>query len=386
MPVPITESPYYQVALPPGTVLRSERREYEVEDVLGRPGGFGIVYLARAPEENRQVAIKEYLPRDVASRGVDRTTVVPYSPHEAGLFQYGLSKFLEEARILYRIRHDNVIGVQDFFPANGTAYMVMDYHPGRTLWRLLERRRIEMNEPTLPYPTAIQIMLRVLNGLDTAHRANILHCDIKPENIYLLHSGRVILLDFGAARQAVGEKSQTLARVLTPGYAPVEQYGGSSRQGPWTDVYACAATLYRAIVGLTPPESHERQTEDTLQPPRSLVPDLPRAVEDAILQGLAVNRQSRPQTAAEYQDMLQAALEYGPVVGKWGTAGVRRGSSSEGGAAHPEHDGGAGRQSGGRAVGGATPPPSALSTAGIAAMSVAGTLLVLFLLYVLFMA
>ncbi|WP_251954931.1 serine/threonine-protein kinase, partial [Salinibacter ruber] len=156
-----------------------------------------------------------------------------YSCSEAEQFQYGLNRFLKEARTLAQFDHANIVGVQDFFEANGTAYLVMDYHKGKPLDVYLDERAEEWMDPEV----ATEIMLRVLDGLKAVHAEGDLRRDIKPDNVYLTRTGRPILIDFGAARQAMDERSRSLSVVLTEGYAPYEQYREDGDQGPWTDIY-----------------------------------------------------------------------------------------------------------------------------------------------------
>ena len=285
------------LALRPGTMLRGQ---YRIERMLGVPGGFGIAYLATDVNLDAQVAVKEFLPRELAGREPGESTVLPHSVRDGDLFRYGLDKFVEEAKLLARLDHPNIVRVKNFFEANGTGYLVMDYQPGRTFADYLQR-----SGGRVGHGIAVEVMLRVLDGLAAAHDSGILHRDVKPENLYLTRSGRPLLLDFGAARQAVGERSQRLTAILTPGYAPLEQYSRSGRQGTWTDVYACAAVLYRAITGRVPPEASARIEGAMLTPPSEDVPDIPPGVDVAIVRGLELDARRRPQTAREFQDMLE---------------------------------------------------------------------------------
>ena len=208
-------------------------------NLLGRPGGFGITYLCWDVNLKIRVAIKEYLPRDLASRHTDGNTVVPYGNEDANLLSYGLERFKKEALLLATFNHPNIVKVRDYFEENNTGYLVMDYYEGMTL-----SSYVEAYNGRLPENIANNIMLHVLDGLKEAHSRDILHRDVDPSNIYITKGGQVILLDFGAARVAVGERSRTLEAVLKPGYAPFEQYNTDGDQGPWTDIYACGATLY----------------------------------------------------------------------------------------------------------------------------------------------
>ncbi len=226
-------------ALPVGTRLG----EYEIEAVLGA-GGFGITYRAVDVTLNKVVAIKEYLPRDFATRTNTRT-VVPTSSADRADYEWGLARFVDEARTLARFNHPRVNQVHRFFEANGTAYMVLDYIAGETLSRVLER------EGRLSEAAVFRLLDDVLSGLEEVHGAEYVHRDIKPGNLMTQPDGSTIILDFGAARQAVGQRSKSVTSILTPGYAPIEQYDTKAEDvGPWSDIYALGMVAYRCISGL----------------------------------------------------------------------------------------------------------------------------------------
>jgi serine/threonine protein kinase len=273
--------------------------------LLGDPGGFGVTYLSFDQLQEGRVAIKEYMPREVAGRDTDGVSVVPYSFSEAEQFQYGLNRFLREARTLAQFDHANIVGVQDFFEANGTAYLVMDYHEGKPLDVYLDERAEEWMDPEV----ATEVMLRVLDGLKAVHAEEYLHRDIKPDNVYLTRTGRPILIDFGAARQAMDERSRSLSVVLTEGYAPYEQYREEGDQGPWTDIYGCGATLYRMITGQKPPSAPERNVDDNLSPPHEVNSAVPLALSSAVVEALELKAEDRPSSAAGLQARLRAILE-----------------------------------------------------------------------------
>lgn len=289
------------VALPLETVLNSR---YRVGRVLGKPGGFGVTYLAFDPRLRTRVAIKEYMPRDVAARSTDGKSVVLYSEDEEESFQYGLERFLDEARMLAQFDHANIVGVRDFFEANGTAYLVMEYYEGKTLKAYLQEQPDVRMDPEV----AVEIMLRVLDGLREVHAEGYLHRDVKPDNIYLTEEGRPILLDFGAARLALGEKSRSLSVVMTEGYAPYEQYRREGDQGTHTDAYGVGATLYRMVTGRTPPAATDRVVEDSLEAPHEVNSAVSKSLSRTIEGALAPGNKERTSTVEALQKQLQNAL------------------------------------------------------------------------------
>ena len=226
-------------ALPAGTRLA----EYEVVEVLGA-GGFGITYRAWDTTLEKYVAIKEYLPRDFATRTNTRT-VVPTSPADRADYAWGLTRFLDEARTLARFDHPHVNTVHRHFEAHGTAYLVLEYVEGETLSAVLGRQR-RLNAAQIA-----GLLTDVLSGLEAVHAAGFVHRDLKPGNLMVRPDGNVVVLDFGAARQAVGQRSKSITSILTPGYAPIEQYDTKAEDvGPWSDIYALGMVAYRCISGL----------------------------------------------------------------------------------------------------------------------------------------
>ncbi len=287
----------HYIALPSGFVLG----KYELQAVLGQ-GGFGITYRAWDRELDRAVAVKEYLPSDMAVR-VDGTTVKPRSRVEDESFAWGLTRFLDEARALARFDDaPAIVRVFDYMQANGTAYMVMALVDGTPLSGVY-RREAPLDEARLK-----SIVLPLLQGLERVHEAGFLHRDIKPANILIRRDGLPVLIDFGAARQAIGEKSRSVTSVFTPGYAPFEQYMSNGKQGPWTDIYALAATLYHGITGKPPPQATDRIRDDDMEPAMRVgaarySPEFLAAI-DA---GLATHETARPQTVAQWRAMLIGA-------------------------------------------------------------------------------
>ncbi len=284
------------IYLKPGTILNGK---YLVGRVLGH-GGFGITYLGWDKNLEIKLAIKEYLPRDLATRSQNKATVSIYTGEAKKHFKYGLEKFLEEGRALAKFEsHPGVVSVRDFFEENGTAYLAMHYIEGFTFKEYLEKKGGKIS-----FETALKIMMPVMDALREVHGVDLLHRDISPDNIYITKSGQVKLIDFGAARYAMGEHSRSLSIILKQGFAPEEQYRSKGRQGPWTDIYAVAATIYRAITGRIPPESLDRLDKDTLKPPSNLGADISSSSEKALMKALSVRAAERFQTIKEFQDAL----------------------------------------------------------------------------------
>jgi len=289
--------------------------QYLIGKVLGKPGGFGITYLALDTRLETRVAIKEYLPRDLAGRDGGHATISAHSAEDGEFFRYGLTQFLQEARTLAKFDHANIVRVRNFFEENGTGYLVMDYYDGITLADYLAQQP----QGKLPEKTAIGILMPILDGLREVHAKNFLHRDIKPQNIYLTTGNRPILLDFGTARQAMGERSRSISVVLSEGYAPYEQYHRRGEQGPWTDIYACAAVLYHAVAGEAPPPATERVHKDELD---IAALGVSASLGEALRLGLAVDHHKRPQRMTEFQALLlgsgepSGADEVGPKLRK----------------------------------------------------------------------
>ena len=288
------------ISLPTGTRLNNR---YRIGNVLGQPGGFGITYLARDALLQTLVAIKEYFPDGIAARAQDTSVAVQSTtPSLNATFDRGLGEFLQEARIVARINHPNVVRVRDFFEENGTAYMIMDYYEGVTLEHGLAHHDGYFDEVE-----AFALALALLDGLETIHRAEILHLDLKPANIFLVEEQpqtlRPIILDFGAARWAIDQPTQRLDQIYTPRYAAYEQYLGRGL-GPWTDLYALAAILYQAVTSVLPPEASERLIDDTLLPPKQRNPSLSDRFNETLMAGLAFEPTDRPQSVADFRKNL----------------------------------------------------------------------------------
>ena len=286
----------YPVALRAGTILN---QRYIVGRVLGQ-GGFGITYLAWDTKLSAKVAVKEYMPNEIAAR--IGTTVSVAMESRAEDFTYGAERFQEEARTLAKFMgQPNIAGVTDYFDENDTSYFVMDYIEGISFKTYIANQggKVTIEE-------ALDVMIPVLRALTAVHSEGFIHRDVTPDNIYITKDGNVKLLDFGSARYSIGDKSKSLDVILKVGYAPKEQYIRRGRQGPYTDVYSCAACLYAAITGFLPPESLERLDHDTLIPPSEAGVEIPLYLERAILKGLAVQPEDRFQTAAEFLEAIES--------------------------------------------------------------------------------
>lgn len=276
-------------ALPRGYQLAA----YRLIDVLGM-GGFGVTYLAEHATLGLKVAIKEYLPNELAVR--EGPTVHPKSEADEDDFRWGLSRFLDEAQTLAKFAHRNVVRVRDYFESNSTAYIVMDYEEGESLDRLLARHK------TLSESQLRGVLLPIVDGLNEVHRAGFLHRDIKPSNIYVRRSDESpVLLDFGAARQALGSKSKSLTAVASAGYSPPEQYESEGEHGAWTDIYSLSALCYRAITGKPPVEAPRRinrlaqgQPDPLKKLAGATVKGYSKTFLEAVEQGLEVIPSKRP--------------------------------------------------------------------------------------------
>ncbi|HYC37748.1 MAG TPA: serine/threonine-protein kinase, partial [Usitatibacter sp.] len=234
--------------------------EYRIDGVLGQ-GGFGIAYAATDVNLNAKVVIKEYLPEDFAYRTTD-DSVCARNDEDQDFYQTGLDSFLVEARTLATFRHPNIVRVARFFEANRTAYMVLEYERGQSLkaWR--------KKHENVPESELVSLLAPLFNGLAVVHKAGYLHRDIKPDNIYVRADGSPVLLDFGSARRV--QTNRELTNIVSPGFAPFEQYHSQGKQGPWTDIYSMGAVLYWMVTGKKPVEAASRVKTDTLLPATSL--------------------------------------------------------------------------------------------------------------------
>ena len=301
-------------ALPSGYKLHW----YVIGSVIGK-GGFGITYLALDTNLDQRVAIKEFLPVELATRS-NNSHVHPISEDHSDTYGWGLNRFVTEARTLAKFRHPNVVRVMSVFEANSTAYMVMEYEHGESLEKLLKAKKIT-GEAKLR-----SLVMPLLDGLKVVHEAGFIHRDIKPDNIYLRESGTPVLLDFGSARRAIGVATRTLTALVTPGYAPFEQYdtstAGEKKQGPWTDIYSLGATLYRAVTGSGPPDAMGRV--------------------NAVMSGTDILKPASEAASGDYSPGFLAAIDWALEFHAGEPAAVHR--RVAGGARGTRHPSGAGPQ------------------------------------------
>jgi hypothetical protein len=271
-------------------------------------GGFGIVYLAWDAALERQVAIKEYMPTSLASRGIASHDVTTRSDAHRVTFEAGLKSFVNESRLLARFDHPALVKVFRFWEANRTAYMAMPYYEGPTLKAALARQHGRVPEAQLR-----TWLGPLLDALAALHAENCFHRDVSPDNILLTASGP-LLLDFGAARRVIGDRTQALTTMLKPGFAPIEQYGGDTQQGPWTDLYALAGVVHYAITGRTPLASVARMVEDTHLPlATSHAGHYARSFLLAIDAALSLRPEARPQSVAQFRALLDGAKAAGAM-------------------------------------------------------------------------
>ncbi len=276
--------------------------DFLITRVVGQ-GGFGIVYEAEDLTLQRRVAIKEYMPAQLAAR-VDGTVNV-VSGRYAKSFELGRRSFLAEARLLAQFRHPGLLEVLHFWEQNGTAYMVMPFYEGRTLDQVLANAPHVIDEAWLK-----SVIRPVLDALEHMHGEDCYHRDVSADNILIRPDGKALLLDLGAARRVIGESDRALTVMLKPGYAPIEQYADdpACRQGPWTDIYAVAAVLHHAVTHRMPPASASRVMHDSLPSLAALAPPgySPRFLE-AIDRGLSIRPEQRPRSVGEFRSLLFAA-------------------------------------------------------------------------------
>jgi len=280
----------------PGMVLNDR---YIVGEVQGF-GGFGIIYKAWDKNLDTIVAIKEYYYTSIATRQPGTQAVLVYAQNRRPQFQHFLDRFLDEARYTAKFsKNGNIVNVFEYFEANNTAYMVMEFLDGVPLSEFLKKNTMDTRQ-------CVAVMQCICSALRAVHDEGIIHRDISPDNIILCSNGKVKLFDFGAARFSRREDQEImkLTQVMKPGFSPPEQYQSISKQGPWTDIYALGATLYYMITGVKPVESTNRKTEDNLTPPKELIPDIPDYISNTIIRAMAVDMHLRFPSVDEFEKAL----------------------------------------------------------------------------------
>ena len=283
--------------LPTGTALES----FVITGLIGQ-GGFGIVYLARDTQSRRTVAIKEFLPTAIAARR-GGSQVLPINADMANAYASGLKGFLREANLLSEFAHPALVAVHRAWEQHGTAYMAMQYYPGKTL------REVRLRDRTRPAEAQIQAwMSPVFDAVAELHAHRVIHRDVSPDNILVMPAGETVLLDLGAARQVLGGMTQALTTILKPGFAPIEQYveDGSMEQGRWTDVYGLAAVMYFLVTGKPPTPATSRIVRESLPPLSALAPiDMySPAFFAAVMKALSLRAIDRFKSIAEFRTAL----------------------------------------------------------------------------------
>jgi serine/threonine protein kinase len=281
--------------------------DYCIEHQLSL-GGFSIVYVA-TDSQGKRVAIKEYLPNTLALRNEGGTTPIISDDHLPA-FRYGMKCFFEEGRALAGLSHPNVIRVLNFFRANETVYMVMEYEQGRTLQEVIQGNRSAVTENFIR-----NVFTKMLNGLREVHSHRLLHLDLKPSNVYMRNNHIPVLIDFGAARQTLACDTPMLKPMYTPGFASPEHYHQRDLLGPWSDIYSVGASMYACISGNTPQPANDRLEKDRM------VPAMVRwegQYSDQLLETidwcLCLNHRYRPQSVFALQKALTEAVVAPPPL------------------------------------------------------------------------
>ena len=277
---------------------------YTIEKVLGQ-GGFGITYLGIDELHEKKVAIKEFFPQGIVTRNIEYEDAVTVTfVGEKDNYNKGKEKFLKEARIMARFSKDEgIVKAQDFFEINNTAYIVMEYLEGITLKQYLrENERIDPEE-------LLELFVPLIESLDEIHSQGLIHRDISPDNIMVLLGGKIKLMDFGAARDYTDFGEKSLSLILKPGYAPPEQYQTHGVQGPWTDIYALCATMYKCLTGENPPDAIERVMDDNLKEISEFGIPVSKQMEETIIKGMSISARNRYQNIEEFCEDLYALSE-----------------------------------------------------------------------------
>mgnify|MGYP002570360379 FL=1 len=277
---------------------------YTIEGVLGQ-GGFGITYLGMDELHEKPVAIKEFFPQGIVTRNIEyQDTVTVTFVGEKDNYEKGKERFLKEARTMAKFSKDEgIVKALDFFEINNTAYIVMEYLEGITLKQYLrENQRIAPED-------LIELLVPLIESLDEIHSQGLIHRDISPDNIMVLLGGKIKLMDFGAARDYTDFGEKSLSLILKPGYAPPEQYQTHGVQGPWTDIYALCATMYKCLTGENPPDAIERVMDDNLKEISEFGIPVSKQMEETIIKGMSISARNRYQNIEEFCEDLYALSE-----------------------------------------------------------------------------
>ena len=276
---------------------------YVIQEVLGQ-GGFGITYLGIDKLYGNKVAIKEYYPQKIAMRKAQYEDVVTVtSIEEKNNYNKGKKRFLDEAQVMARFnKNEGIVKILDFFEANNTAYIVMEYLEGITLKQYLGKYGV------IQFRNLIEMMLPLREALIEIHSQGLIHRDISPDNIMVQHNGKLKLMDFGAARDYTESGNKSLTVILKPGYAPPEQYQTHGVQGPWTDIYALCATIYKCLTGITPPDAIARVMDDKFKEPDQLDGKLSPDIKKILWKGMNIFPEERYQDIVEFGEDVYDAL------------------------------------------------------------------------------
>jgi serine/threonine-protein kinase len=315
--------------LSPGSALASG--EYHIKQPLGQ-GGFGITYQGVDTRLNRPVAVKEFFPEGCWREG---STVVSAGRWNSDTYSDAKQKFLLEGQTLGQFNHPGIVQVFYYFEENNTAYMVMEYLRGKTLTELLKQRQGKLSEVN-----ALKYIAKVGEALEVLHLAQFLHRDIKPDNIMVANDGRVVLIDFGAARDFASNNITRYTTMLTPGYAPLEQYGRALKHGAFTDIYALGSTLYHLLTGKAPVSAIERAAGVELPTVKQIAPQISSHVSEAIAKAMIMDVTERIQSVREFLNLLHLEAAklttstkptsfYRPVENPWNVFGQTQVNSTQ---------------------------------------------------------
>jgi serine/threonine-protein kinase len=279
--------------LPIGTTLQSGK--YTIERIIGT-GGFGITYYVKHNIFGRYYAVKEFFINGYCIRNTQNQTIILQGIDHNTYDQY-LQKFIEEAQTLAQLDHPNIVKVIDVFQEKNTAFIVMNFLDGQTLQKIVDK------EGQMKYETSVNYIAQLSEAVGYIHERNILHRDIKPDNIIITTDNKAVLIDFGSAREFIHDKTQSHTSILTQGYAPLEQYASNSRKGSYSDIYSLGAVFYFTLTGKKPMDAASR-TMETMPEPKALIPDIPDEANRTIMKAMQLKPENRHQKVNEFMDDL----------------------------------------------------------------------------------